>query len=313
MANVVEKAVEALTDLKDPKGKMDADTAALTIINNLQLGESDLSALDISAKKTGATMTHEVLNALAHRYKRQEDEVLTDLRNPNGKINPKAAESMIINEITRKEYFATQGIINKNQDILQEVGELKSLLSKRHVREGLVVWDDLKNPQGELDANVARFLIQNSFKEAGITLAALDTSGKRSEKEMTAEFDDALSKRYVRQGLEAWDDLKNPEGKFTAKEAESIIKDNFRDGRVTLAALDTSGKKSEKEMADEFNKAFSNRADRADKQWDFNPDAIIKFVEDLGKKTAPGSGNSLETPRQFTPTVQGEVAPGAKR
>ncbi|MEK6745514.1 MAG: hypothetical protein AABY33_00575 [Pseudomonadota bacterium] len=309
MANVIEKAVEAWKDLQNPKGELEADVAKNTIVNNLLAGEASLSAMDSSVKKGEVQMNHEVMSALSQRYERQGIEALADLKNPEGKLTAKAAERLINYNFEESDKYITALSFKGGINTEKEQAELKELLSKRYVRQGLSVLDDLKDPKGELDANVARLLIQSNFKDA----KAHDTSAKKIEEEMTPIFEDALSKRYVRQGLEAWADLTNPEGKLTAKEAEGIIKDNFRDGKVTLAALDTSRKKSEKEMTAEFNEAFSKRAARADKQWSFNPDAIIEFIERLGKKDEPASSNNLDIPRQFTPTFQGEVAPSAKR
>jgi|GEM_PF-6172174 len=306
MVDFLENAVKAWKDLQDPKGKLPAEDATNAIVNNLELGEKKITELDITKKKDVGTILNEGWLALAQRYERQREEVIDDLRNPEGAINAKAAARIINdNSIGIQKYQALLGI-NKNQDTEKEQAELKELLSKRYVKQGLSVLDDLKDPKGELDANVARLLIQSNFKDA----KAHDTSAKKIEEEMTPIFEDALSKRYVRQGLEAWADLTNPEGKLTAKEAEGIIKDNFRDGKVTLAALDTSRKKSEKEMTAEFNEAFSKRAARADKQWSFNPDAIIEFIEKLGKKDESASNNNLEIPRQFTPAAPNQSATG---
>lgn len=266
MDNHIDKVLEAWKDLQDPKGTLDANTALNTIVNNLQFSENvskkGLSALDITGKKDDVTINHEIISALAQRFARQEGEVWDDLKNPNGKINPKAAESVLLNEIARKEHLATLGI-NKNPDILQEASELKSLVSKRHVRDGLNVWDDLKNPKGELDANVARFLIHRSFKEAGLTLAALDITEKKDEKAMTAELEKALSER---------------------------------------------GRRDKKKDID----GISERVAGDKKQEGWSLDAIVKFVEDLGKpSTTPNTDTG--TPRQFTPPAPKEVTRGTKR
>ncbi len=299
--NHIDKVLEAWKDLQDPKGTLDANTALNTIVNNLQFSENvskkGLSALDITGKKDDVTITHEIISALAQRFARQEGEVWDDLKNPNGKINSKAAESVLLNEIARKEHLATLGI-NKNPDILQEASELKSLVSKRHVRDALNVWTDLNNPQGELDAKVARLLIQHSLKEGGVTLTALDTTGKKDEKTMTAEFEKTLSERYVRQAKVVLKDLLDPKGTMSTKEAERAINETLTDGKATLVSLDPS--KNMKEITSILKKALTARAARDKKPGELDIDSLIKFVEDL-EKPAKALNNDLETPRQFTP------------
>ncbi len=198
--NHLEIARGAFADLLNPNGKLDANTAANTIVNNLQADGKDYDALDKSEKKDKEVMLREFQEALLQRLTRRRDEIVADLKNPNGEINATAATALINeNSDDRKKLMSKLGIKENEKEDEARKNEVGGLISKRHVREAMVVWNDLKSPEGTTDAAVAKFLILGSLEKAKANLVALDTTGKTDEKEMMAEFEKALSERAKKQ------------------------------------------------------------------------------------------------------------------
>lgn len=161
------------------------------------------------------------------------------------------------------------------------------------------VWRNLKDPSSNTDASNAKALMNEYLKNG--TLSGLGVSKKETEEEMISEFQEDLSKRYLKQGLEVWKRLRDPNGKTDAHNAKYLIEHYLKEGGFTLAALDISEKKTEQEMKTELDKAVSARNNKKEKR-------TVPIGKELYTKEKDTRGYSTETPgggRKFVERVKG--------